>query len=81
MTEATTDTPDTPLSELYARDPLELSRSDVMQIVTKLRAQRKQFVAGNMTVGKAPSKKSAVQKKSEAASKVVGELDLGDLGL
>lgn len=79
-TEDTTPSDDT-IAELFARDPLHHSDQDILAIIKKLRSQRARFVSGNKSAGTPGVKKSAATKKQEAALKVAGQLDLGDLGL
>lgn len=70
---------DTPIAELFARNPGDLSDRDITAIIAKLRSQRHRFVAGDKTAGKAkPSKTSEAQTKAQS---VTGKLDLGDLGI
>lgn len=67
------------LTQLFAKDPLLLTRAEVEEIVKGLRAGRHQFNAGNMRAG-STKPKSSKQKEAEAiASKL--SLSLGDLGL
>lgn len=73
--------PATPIAELFARDPLKLSDQDLDAIIAHLRQSRQRFVAGNLSAGKPEAKKSVTQKAGEAALKITGELDLGELGL
>ncbi len=70
---------ETPISELFARDPLSLSKQDLDTIIAKLREQRHKFVAGNLSAGKPASKKSASVKQGEALLSKLGDIDLGDL--
>jgi hypothetical protein len=76
------DTPqqDTPIAELFARNPGDLSSDDLDQVIAKLRTQRKNFIAGNMSAG-SPRPPSAAAKKAAAAQKVTGKIDLTSLGL
>ena len=70
------------IAELMRRDPLSFTKQDVQAIVTFLRKNRAAYVqANNRTIGKPEARKSAAQKKSEAATKAAGKLDLGQLGL
>lgn len=57
------------LQELFDRDPLSLTDSDIDRIVTELRAQRARWEQGQ----------SARAKKAPAQNAVA--LDLSDLGL
>lgn len=70
---------ETPIAELFARDPMKLSDQDLSTIIEKLRASRAQFVGGSMVAGKPEAKKSTSQKAGEAALKIAG--DLGELDL
>lgn len=67
------------IAELFARDPLELSKQDLTVIVEKLRGQRVRFAAGFTAAGTPASRVSKVTKAQEAATKVTGEIDLGGL--
>ncbi len=51
----------TDLAELFARDPLSLTKEDVSSVVTEYRARRGQFTLGAMKAGKVakPTKKAA----------------------
>jgi hypothetical protein len=71
--------PDTPIAELFARDPYDLSNSDLDAIVAKLRSQRSRYVLGDKTAGS--PKPSKISQKQQAAAKITGDLDLDDLGL
>ena len=70
----------TELAELFARDPLDLTRDDINLIVQKFRDSRHQFVAGNKTAGtvNAPKPKTPT---GEAAAKLGQQFSLKDLGL
>lgn len=72
---------ETPIGELFARDPLGLSDQDMDAIIAKLREQRHKFVAGNVSAGKPASKKSAAQKAGEAVLDKIGDINLGELDL
>jgi len=79
-----TEPDDTTVAELFARDPLELSSTDLDTIIAKLRAQRARFVQGNQAAGRAPGKaktKAAPTEKQAAALKATGDFDISDLGL
>ena len=67
----------TPLSELFARDPLKLSDQDIVSIVEQLRKQRKRFVHGDKSAGSPrPTKAAIAQAKATA---ITGKIDLSDL--
>lgn len=61
------------LSELFARDPLELSDQDISRIVVELRAQRSKFII----------KEAAAKAKPKKPKIDTAELDslFADLGL
>ena len=70
---------ETPLHELFDRDPLDLSKQDLEAIVLGLRKQYRAFSVENIKSAgnnKKPKPKKVDPKKAEAAS-AVGEL--GDL--
>ena len=72
MTETHTD-----LTELFARDPLELSDQDLDAIIARLREQRSQFNLGNAMAGSMKPK----TEKQKAIQSLADKLDLGDLKL
>jgi hypothetical protein len=62
------------ISELFARDPLKLTKEDRRAIIAKFREDRAKFVANGM---KKPTK---AQEKAAASAKAPSlDLDLGDL--
>jgi len=67
------------IAELFARDPLDLSKQDLTVIVEKLRGQRVRFAAGFADAGTPASRVSKATKAQAEATKVTGEIDLGDL--
>ena len=67
------------IAELFARDPLELSKQDLTLIVEKLRGQRVRFAAGFADAGTPASRVSKATKDQAAATKITGEIDLGGL--
>lgn len=71
---------DTPIAELFARNPGDLSANQIDLIIAKLRSQRSRFLTGDKTAG-SPKPPSKTKKAELAATKVTGALDLGDLGL
>jgi len=74
------DTDQTPIAELFARNPLELGDRDIAQMVTYYRDRRKRYVLGDMQAGASkPKKKSAKAIALEEAKKVAGALDISDL--
>lgn len=65
----------TDISELFSRNPLDLTKDDISLMVAKLRESRKQFNAGNATAGKV--KKTPKQKAiDELSAKLNITLDL-----
>lgn len=67
------------IAELFARDPLGLSKQDLIVIVEKLRGQRVRFAAGFADAGTPASRVSKATKTQAAATAITGKLDLGDL--
>ncbi len=61
----------TDISELFARDPLQLSKQDIGQIVARFRESRKAFNLGNVRAGstKAPT------PKQRATSDLLAKID------
>jgi hypothetical protein len=53
------------ISELFARDPLELSTADLDEIIAKMRQMRAAFNAGNMKGG---ATKPLTEKQKAAAT-------------
>jgi hypothetical protein len=54
----------TDITELFARDPLELSKQDIAAIVSKFRESRKAFNLGNSRAG---STKPPTAKQKQTA--------------
>jgi hypothetical protein len=71
--------PDTPIAELFARNPGDLGEQDINAIIEKLRSQRHRFLAGDKTAGS--PRPSKTTQKQEAAQKVTGAIDLDGLGI
>lgn len=71
----------TPIAELMATDPLRLTQLDLDRIIAELRTQRHRFVLANdKKIGAPEVKKSAAQKKREAAEKLLSsDSSLSDL--
>lgn len=64
----------TDIAELFARDPLKLTKDDIEKIVTYYRSCRAQFNLGNLQAGSAKPKK---EPKAAAPGLDLGlELDL-----
>ena len=63
------------ITELFARDPLSLSKQDIEVIVTKFRESRKAFSLGNMKAGstKPPT------AKQKATADLLAKLDKSDV--
>ena len=68
----------TDLAELFARDPLDLSKDDIQLIVQKLRDSRHRFNAGDKAAGTMAPPKTATGR---AAKELGSQLSLKDLGL
>ena len=68
----------TSLSELFARDPLDLTKDDIQLIVQKLRDSRHRFNAGDKSAGTMSPPKTATGR---AAKELGDQLSLKDLGL
>ena len=68
----------TSLSELFARDPLDLTKDDIQLIVQKLRDSRHRFNAGDKAAGTLTPPKTATGR---AAKELGDQLSLKDLGL
>ena len=68
----------TSLSELFARDPLDLTKDDIQLIVQKLRDSRHRFNAGDKSAGTMTPPKTATGR---AAKELGAQLSLKDLGL
>ena len=68
----------TSLSELFARDPLDLTKDDIQLIVQKLRDSRHRFNAGDKSAGTMTPPKTATGR---AAKELGDQLSLKDLGL
>jgi hypothetical protein len=58
------------LSLLFARDPLDLTREDLAEIVDKMRASRKAFNLGNAKAGSTKPKTEKQKAADELASKL-----------
>ena len=68
-----TDTPETDIAELFARDPLQLSDQDIGRMVDKFREMRGQYALGNAMAGSTKPKTAKQKTVADLASK----LDLG----
>ena len=68
----------TSLSEIFARDPLDLTKDDIQLIVQKLRDSRHRFNAGDKSAGTMAPPKTATGR---AAKELGDQLSLKDLGL
>lgn len=66
--------PDTPIAELFARSPDQLSDSDLDSIIAKLRSMRANFLKGDVKAGK--KTQTAAEKKRQAAAKLAEGTDL-----
>ncbi len=68
----------TSLAEIFAGDPLDLTKDDIQLIVQKLRDSRHRFNAGDKSAGTMTPPKTATGR---AAKELGGQLSLKDLGL
>lgn len=66
----------TDISELFARDPLQLSKQDLAQIVERFRAQRGQFNLGDKKAGSTKPPTEKAKKLIDLGDKLNIELDL-----
>lgn len=64
------------IQELFARDPLELTREDLREIVEKFRQSRAQFNLGHKAAGSTKPPTEKQRRVSEAAAKLNFDLDL-----
>jgi len=63
------------MAEIFRRDPLKLTKDDILSVILEFRSMRHQFKAGNLKAGQTKPK-TAAQKKKEEDIKAVGKLDL-----
>lgn len=69
-----------PIAELMARDPLQLSKQDLDAIIADLRQSRARFVlADDKKIGTPAARKSAAQNKREHMAKVIDQGAIDDL--
>lgn len=64
------------IAELFARDPLKLTREDLTTIVAKFRESRGQFTLGNKMAGSTKPKTEKQKATLDIASKLNITLDL-----
>lgn len=64
------------IQELFARDPLKLTKTDISEIVEKYRASRHQFNLGNKMAGKTKPPSEKEKKILDLASTLDLKLDL-----
>jgi hypothetical protein len=64
------------ISDLFAKDPLHLTKEDRSQIIAKFRENREAFMLGQRVGRTVPVEKKPKEKKAPP-----GKLSLGDLGL
>lgn len=67
-----------PLADLYAKDPLDLTATDLDRMVSELRNQRARFNLGEKSAGSAKPKPA---KKAPSKSVSLADMDSLDLGL
>lgn len=65
------------LADLFARDPRDLTRDDIREIVKGFRERRHLFNKGNLKAGSTKPK----TEKQKVAAELSKKLDLGDLDL
>ncbi len=68
----------TSLAEIFAGDPLDLTKDDIQLIVQKMRDSRHRFNAGDKSAGTMTPPKTATGR---AAKELGSQLSLKDLGL
>lgn len=69
-----------PLAELMARDPVNLTSTDLDAIIAELRKQRHRFVvAGDRKIGTPAARKSKAQKDREARSNLLSKDEMSNL--
>lgn len=66
----------TDLAELFARDPLTLTRDDISSIITELRNRRGQYSLGAQKAGSTKPPSAKAKATTELANKVGIKLDL-----
>ena len=64
------------LSELFARDPLDLTKPDISLIIEEMRKRRGQFVLGNMKAGSSKPLTEKAKSANSLAEKLGLKLDL-----
>lgn len=64
---------DTPIAEMFARDPFKHTTQSLDAIIKTLREQRHRFKAGDKSAG-SPKPKSKTALKQEEAMKIGGDL-------
>ena len=64
------------IAELFARDPLELSKQDLGEIVTYYRQKRAQFNLGDKTAGSTKKMKADTPKIKMSADELLKGLGL-----
>ena len=60
----------TDITELFARDPLDLSKQDIAAIVAKFRESRKAFNLGNSRAGSTKPPTAKQKKAADLMAKV-----------
>lgn len=67
----------TDITELFARDPLLLSKQDITSIVEKFRESRHKFSLGNKTAGKTKALTAAEKRALELKDQLGSQLKFG----
>jgi len=68
------------VAELFARDPLKLTKSDIDTIISELRKKRANYMLGEKGAGSMKPAKTAAKPKAKATSADLAAL-MKDLGL
>lgn len=69
----------TDLAELFARDPLTLTKDDISALVTELRSRRSQFTLGAQKAGNVKAPTAKQKASAELATNLGLKLDLSSL--
>ena len=64
------------IAELFARDPLELSKQDIGEIVNYYRQKRAQFNLGDKTAGNTKKMKESTPKVKQSGEELLKGLGL-----
>lgn len=64
------------IAELFARDPLSLTKENITEIIQHYQKCRGQFALGNMTAGSAKPKSAKTKEVETLANSLQSKLDL-----